>query len=228
MKFEDGSVESNTCGPVQNQDLDALRLIASNASARPVKNCAPRLLRAIGSYDHAWETEFSREHDHFGLLGQDNIRRYLPFREIRVRVCPGDTLFDILARVCAARATGARVILSAAAGELISELQSAEQLTEAWGASIEFIEETDNELAALVRTMPAHTTERIRFAAPDRVSLILREAAAESGAYLADEPVVTEGRVELLWYLREQSVSYDYHRYGNLGARSSERRRLSE
>ena len=35
----------------------------------------------------------------------------------------------------------------------------------------------------------------------------------------------TEGRVELLWYVREQSISHDYHRYGNLGARASEARR---
>jgi RHH-type proline utilization regulon transcriptional repressor/proline dehydrogenase/delta 1-pyrroline-5-carboxylate dehydrogenase len=28
----------------------------------------------------------------------------------------------------------------------------------------------------------------------------------------------------LLWYVREQSVSFDYHRYGNLGVRSGEAR----
>ena len=36
--------------------------------------------------------------------------------------------------------------------------------------------------------------------------------------------VVSAGRVELLWYVREQSVSHAYHRYGNLGARGGERR----
>ena len=42
--------------------------------------------------------------------------------------------------------------------------------------------------------------------------------------YLATEPVLSEGRIELLWYLREQSVCVDYHRYGNLGARVDEQR----
>jgi RHH-type proline utilization regulon transcriptional repressor/proline dehydrogenase/delta 1-pyrroline-5-carboxylate dehydrogenase len=37
-------------------------------------------------------------------------------------------------------------------------------------------------------------------------------------------PVSAEGRLELLWYLREQSISTDYHRYGNLGARADEAR----
>jgi len=36
--------------------------------------------------------------------------------------------------------------------------------------------------------------------------------------------VVAEGRLELLWYVREQSISRDYHRYGNLGRRATEAR----
>ena len=35
----------------------------------------------------------------------------------------------------------------------------------------------------------------------------------------ADTPVLSEGSLELLWYTEEQSLSIDYHRYGNLGAR---------
>jgi len=72
--------------------------------------------------------------------------------------------------------------------------------------------------------MPPHATERIRYAAPDRVPELVRLAASRAGVYLADEPVLAEGRIELLWYLREQSVSHDYHRYGNLGARAQEKR----
>ncbi|HND53989.1 MAG TPA: proline dehydrogenase family protein, partial [Pirellulaceae bacterium] len=34
-----------------------------------------RLERALESYSHWWREEFSREHDHFQLLGQDNVRR---------------------------------------------------------------------------------------------------------------------------------------------------------
>ena len=56
-------------------------------------------------------------------------------------------------------------------------------------------------------------------------SAVIRRAAAASGHWVADVPVVGEGRVELLWYLREQSVSHDYHRYGNLGRRAAESRR---
>jgi RHH-type proline utilization regulon transcriptional repressor/proline dehydrogenase/delta 1-pyrroline-5-carboxylate dehydrogenase len=52
----------------------------------------------------------------------------------------------------------------------------------------------------------------------------IRTTAAEAAVYLADEPVLAHGRIELLWYLREQSICSDYHRYGNLGARAGETR----
>jgi RHH-type proline utilization regulon transcriptional repressor/proline dehydrogenase/delta 1-pyrroline-5-carboxylate dehydrogenase len=39
--------------------------------------------------------------------------------------------------------------------------------------------------------------------------------------------VLAHGRIELLRYLREQSISHDYHRYGNLGARAGEARAVT-
>jgi RHH-type proline utilization regulon transcriptional repressor/proline dehydrogenase/delta 1-pyrroline-5-carboxylate dehydrogenase len=53
---------------------------------------------------------------------------------------------------------------------------------------------------------------------------VIRRASAESFVYVADAPVLAHGRVELLWYLREQSLSHVYHRYGNLGRRADETR----
>jgi len=190
-----------------------------------IKASSRRLLQAITSYDHWWREEFCREHDHFRLLGQDNFRRYLPFSVIRVRVAPQDTAFDTFARVCAARVTGARVVVSSPSGPASDAVELLDGLTDSWAAAIEFVEETEGQLAAHVRALPPHATERIRYAAPDRVPDIVRAAASESGVYIADEPVLAEGRIELLWYLREQSVCYDYHRYGNLGARGAETRK---
>ena len=67
-------------------------------------------------------------------------------------------------------------------------------------------------------------TRRVRFVMPERVPEIVFRAAAASGVYLARAPVLVQGRVELLWYLREQSISIDYHRYGNLGIREGDER----
>ena len=53
---------------------------------------------------------------------------------------------------------------------------------------------------------------------------IILEAAAATGVAVVSRPVLAEGRAELLWYLQEQSISVDYHRYGNLGPRLNEPR----
>lgn len=53
----------------------------------------------------------------------------------------------------------------------------------------------------------------------------LRRAANDACIYIADAPALSEGRLEPLWYTEEQSLSIDYHRYGNLGARANEKRK---
>ena len=50
-------------------------------------------------------------------------------------------------------------------------------------------------------------------------SAALKEAAAAAGVILQTQPVLGNGRIELLHYLREISLSFDYHRYGYLGYR---------
>jgi RHH-type proline utilization regulon transcriptional repressor/proline dehydrogenase/delta 1-pyrroline-5-carboxylate dehydrogenase len=218
MRFEDGPPAES--GGIENRDLASFGAALERHREIPAQERA-RILSAIASYDHWWRVEFGKEHDHFHLLGQDNFRRYLPFSEVRVRITPSDTFFAIAGRVAAARATGARVIASAATGVKSSELEWLDQLTREWAAGIEFVEETDEQMAA---SAPAVGVQRIRYGAPDRVPEVVR-AAAGFDVVVADEPVLAAGRIELLWYVREQSVCYDYHRYGNLGARGGERRR---
>jgi len=96
-----------------------------------------------------------------------------------------------------------------------------EELTESWAGAIEFVEETD---AQLVQAIRERQTDRARYAAPDRVPLEVLRASAESGVCVAHAPVSGEGRLEMLWYVWEQSISIDYHRYGNLGARGAQPR----
>jgi RHH-type proline utilization regulon transcriptional repressor/proline dehydrogenase/delta 1-pyrroline-5-carboxylate dehydrogenase len=154
-------------------------------------------------------------------LGQDNLRRYQPVRELRVRLHRDDTGFELFARVCAARAAGCRITVSSPPDGAIRDTGPLEELTEPWAGAIEFVEESDAALAEVIR---AGQTERVRYAAPDRVPAQIFEAAREVGLFTARASVLAEGRIELLWYLREQSISRDYHRYGNLGERAEEER----
>lgn len=164
--------------------------------------------RAMNTYAAAWQNEFSCEHDHFRLVGQDNIRRYLPLPKICIRLHPEDSEFEISARIAAARTAGCGIILSVLPGFASVHLNDQ-------------VEESDEDLAASIRQ---GNVNRVRYASPDRVPMVVRRAAAETQTFIADAPVLSEGRIELLWYVQEQSVSFDYHRYGNLGARAAESR----
>ncbi len=182
-----------------------------------------RLRRAACSYVQAVEEEFGREHDSFRLIGQDNLRRYRPVGPLRIRVEAGDQPLEFYARVLAARTAGCAITVSTPGGLNAPHVALVHDLTESWAASIEFLEESDEALAEAVRQ---GQTERIRYAGSERVGapVLAAAAAAETGFFLATEPVRTIGRIELLHYILEQSVCIDYHRYGDLGVRTDEER----
>jgi len=75
-----------------------------------------------------------------------------------------------------------------------------------------------------VQALHERQVDRVRYAAPDRASLEVLQAGNEANGCVVSVPVSAEGRLELLWYVREQSISTDYHRYGNLGTRADEER----
>jgi RHH-type proline utilization regulon transcriptional repressor/proline dehydrogenase/delta 1-pyrroline-5-carboxylate dehydrogenase len=181
-----------------------------------------RILQALASYENFYTTEFSREHDTFRLIGQDNIRRYLPIHFVRIRIDPSDSDFEIFARCAAARLAGSRQTVTYPTGYASPALTFLQKATDAWAGAIEFIEESDDELAAAIS---ARQTDRVRYAKPGLAANSVRSAAHEANVSLIEFPVLAHGRVELLWYFHEQSISFDYHRYGNLGPRANEPRR---
>ncbi len=220
MQFNENANPTGSESVGDDQLRELRDLLAEGSSSLPDATVA-QLVAAIGSYDQYMVEEFSQQHDHFLLVGQDNFRRYLPVKEIRIRIVAGDSTFESIARICAARAAGCRITVSYPPSLACPEVQWLDDVTDSWAAAIEFVEETDEQLAEVIRD---EGTLRIRYASADRVPELIRKAAAATGLYLADAPVMMHGRIELLWYMEEQSISNNYHRYGNLGARTDERR----
>jgi RHH-type proline utilization regulon transcriptional repressor/proline dehydrogenase/delta 1-pyrroline-5-carboxylate dehydrogenase len=208
-------------------DLAALQAALQDGAAGGQRNADAetcRVLEAISSYEKWAREEFRAVHDHFRLLGEDNYRRYLPVEPLRIRIHPDDSLSDIFCRAAAARAAGCRATISSPlslSGPAAEAVELLDRLTDSWAGAIEFVEEDDAAIDAAIRL---GQVARLRYAAPDRVPNSVRAAAAESLQYVADTPISAHGRVELLWYFREQSVSRVYHRYGNLGLRADESR----
>ncbi|MBI4954979.1 MAG: proline dehydrogenase family protein [Myxococcales bacterium] len=226
MDFRDRAPTATAGEPVAQPDVEALRqglAELGNDGKKVLDDATLACLRgAIASYDAAWRDEFGKMHDDVELVGQDNFRRYLPVQELRLRVHEDDTAFEIFARVAAARTAGCHIVLSVPTGLDSPALRLCDELTRGWGAAIEVLEETDAELAEALRT---RQTDRVRYAAPERVPADVLAAVGDTGIYIARAPVLAEGRVELLWYVLEQSISNDYHRYGNVGVRAGEKRR---
>jgi RHH-type proline utilization regulon transcriptional repressor/proline dehydrogenase/delta 1-pyrroline-5-carboxylate dehydrogenase len=177
-----------------------------------------RLVRAVKSCLYRMETWFCREMDFFHLRGQDNTYRYRPLGRVVVRLHADDTLFEVLARCAAAQIAGNRVELSRPPG-LANRVTGflADPQNVALLESASPVKEDD---AALAARLPE--IDRLRYAAVERVPPAVLAAAAARGAYIASGPVHMEGRLELLHYLRPQSICHNYHRYGNLGERAFE------
>jgi RHH-type proline utilization regulon transcriptional repressor/proline dehydrogenase/delta 1-pyrroline-5-carboxylate dehydrogenase len=201
--------------------------IANTAAARRARQRLgsdgwTRLQAALLSYDEFAFQEIRATHDSLRLVGQDNIRRYQPLTHVRLRVSGEDSWLSIFARAAAVAAVGGRAVVSHAPGVQEQAMQDLAALTDEWAGDLEFIEESDEELAEAIR---ADQVERLRYAAGGLVPLVIRQAAAQQFVYVADTPISLFGRIELLWYVREQSLCIDYHRYGNLGFRAGESRR---
>jgi RHH-type proline utilization regulon transcriptional repressor/proline dehydrogenase/delta 1-pyrroline-5-carboxylate dehydrogenase len=166
-------------------------------------------------YDRFACQEIRRSHDHYGLVGQENIRRYRAFSHLRIRIHENDSPSDILAMASAAIAVGSRVTLSHDEGIHEETVAVLEELTDDWAGNIEFVEESS---ARLIKAIQRNQIDRLRFAHPSHVPVDIQRAANEAQLYIVDSPVCPIGRIELLRYVEEQSISFDYHRYGNLSS----------
>ncbi len=184
-------------------------------------NC---LVASVVDYDRFAREEIRREHDHFDLVGQENIRRYRGLPHVRIRIDEKDIPTDILAMAVAAVAVGSRVTLSRDEGIHDATVAVFEAITEDWAGDIEFVEESSERL---VKAIQRNQIDRLRFSDPSHVPDEIRQAANESQLYIADQQVCPFGRIELLRYVEEQSISFDYHRYGNLSSYSGRNPRSS-
>jgi len=177
-----------------------------------------KIIEAIPSYLYQMEEKFSRELDFFHLRGQDNILRFLPIKNMLIRLHPDDSLFDLFGRCGAAIIAGCQATLSIPPGleNKVTRFLATHYGREFLGTLAQ-VQQTDDELVADMENL-----DRIRYGAPDRVPARVFEVAARTGFFISRTPVYMEGQIELLQYFQQQSICNNYHRYGNLGERSVE------
>ena len=153
----------------------------------------------VKSYAEWFEKEFRHARNiQPKIRGEQNVFRYLPLSGgMALRLFGGETLEQIQMVQLAAKTVGTPLTISASADHpLASQINNLkkESLTD-FCASIKDYER--------IRTISAQV--------PDEVF----EAAANCDKYIAQSAPVKNGRIELAHYIKEQSISNEYHRYGS-------------
>lgn len=170
-------------------------------------------LRHICHFAHWHEVEFLKEHDYAHIRGESNIIRYLPVNNVLLRLQEGDRLEEILTTVMAIKMIGANLHISLPEHSKQAEFLWLESKQASFIGANDAISRDNEE--SLITLIPNY--QRIRFLHPENVSQNIFKRIADQAIYIAREPFVSHGRIELMHYFIEQSISNSYHRYGNLG-----------
>lgn len=159
------------------------------------------------------EREFSREHECCRLRGESNTLRYLNVKSVLLRFEAADTLDEMLSSIAAAKMAGAELLVSIPADSYSPALSwLVARIPSLLDAGDTFAVENETRLLKTIGR-----AERIRFLRPENVTPSFYRSIAKQALYIASEPFIPHGRIELMHYFIEQSISYSYHRYGNLG-----------
>lgn len=154
------------------------------------------------SYAKAYQDEFARPRDVNQLYGEQNMFRYLPLKNMVLRLFPDDKNEQAQMIAFAVRTCGTPLTVSFdPADDRSAALASA-------GCKLKA-----ESLGEFLQSMPDY--ERIRTCSAE-IPMKMYEAAASNNQYIATAPPVRNGRLELIHYIKEQSITFEYHRYGSI------------
>lgn len=206
--------------PVFSEQVQSVSLAGVDERAKAVIEAAQSAMKfaefglvregAI-SDELAWQQVYSQARDETGKVAQRNVLRYLPVATT-VRLAEGASLSQLI-----------RVLAAAARANATVSISSAEPLPETlirlFGRPMpplrvgQVIIESDRRWHSRIRAGEV-VTPRIRLVGGDEETLSILLAETPRVGLFAG-PVTTSGRLELLAFLREQSVAITAHRYGN-------------
>lgn len=154
------------------------------------------------SYPKAYEAEFAHARDINDLYGEQNVFRYLPLKSMVLRLFPGDTNEEAQMIALAAKLCHTPLTIS---------FEPADDRSAALAATGCPLKKES--LADFLKSMRDY--ERIRTCKADLPAQMYEEAA-RIDKYIATAKPVKDGRVELIHYIKEQSIAFEYHRYGSI------------
>ncbi len=192
------------------------RLLEVGRTVLPSED-AVRLEVAVGLDQRALDEEFGIGHDPAALGVESNVLRYLP-TPVLVRLGEGRPLVDLVRELSAALALPG----AAGVGHRVSTAVALPAPLAGFLAdrAIPVVVESDAAFLARTTERMSGRDGRIRLLGGDRAGLAAVLAGTADPAAALDTavyagPVVDAGRVALLPYVHEQTVSVTLHRYGH-------------
>ena len=170
---------------------------------------------ATASYIANYHDEFSKEKDYANVRGEDNIFKYIPLHTIALRITKDDSLFGVISRIIAAKVSKVALHVSIdmpVENGVVSFIYENKELL--LGAHDTIVRESEQAFVTCFGKV-----DKIFYADESFISPFVFEAAAKMAKFIVRCKPLMEGRVELLHYFAEQSISHSYHRYGNIGGR---------
>ena len=171
---------------------------------------------SIASYAF-WYERFRKPKDVSKIVGQDNHFQYVRQRKVVLRLYANDNPLDYLRIFAAALTCEYSLHVS------WEKTDSSFPPQENWGLLLPLFNLQVEKECDFLERIRCGDIARLRTLSPPSEELLA--AASHSAAYIEHRPVLANGRFELLTFLREVTISFDYHRYGNLGFREGELRR---
>ena len=177
------------------------------------KNTLENIYKTAQGFAYWIENEFTKEHDYTNIRGESNIIKYLSVEKILLRFENGDSLYEMISSICAVKMCGVKLQLS------IADNMRAEVYAWIKKNVDTLIDENDTVCFENIEKLISHikTTKRVRFLKPSSVHDTIYKKVVDEALHIASEAFISHGRIELMHYFIEQSISDSYHRYGNLG-----------
>lgn len=178
-------------------------------------SAADRLTAAAESYAYWFQREFGVVHDPSDLHGENNLFRYRPRPYHLVQIVksnPAEFALDLAMIAVACKTTNTPLILNVDVAQADNDIQLLEWVkafAKACNATV-----TTDATKALVGKLSSMKGGTMRVIGEfDRTVF----APAEIGNVpILESDVLANGRIELLGYIKEQSISETIHRYGNI------------
>ena len=197
---------------------------SSENSYLDLKNEIYRALQGAKSCQQQHLIYFSREQslsEMQQVRGQTNSFRYRKVGNYTIRVCPEDSVSDILLRLFAGLIAGNKIFISIPIqmqqSRIASFLKSRYLETIRNNFTLNF---EDDEV--LYKKILTKSMERLSYTHPNKIPCNIYKAAIQVNLPIFKHKPIEEGRFLMLEQYFEQSISHTYHRYGNLGFKQFE------